>query len=96
MSDDPKKEEEEKMTAEKKETIHSLNITLQRSQDLELTLRFRRDDENAKTFEKKNKKLSKRIDKLIKEAMQDWLADAQEVTKQIKMPTRICRERLPV
>ena len=69
---------------QKEETIHSLQVALQRSQNLELTLRFRRDNENVKEIEKRNIKLRKQIDKLIVEAMQDWLVDAQDVTKEIK------------
>lgn len=69
---------------QKEETIHSLQVTLQRSQNLELILRFRIDDKNVKEIEKKNKKLSKQIDKLIVEAMQNWLLDAQDVAKEIK------------
>ena len=71
-------------TEQKEDPIHSLQVSFQRSQKLELVLRFRGDDENVKKIEKKNKNLSKLIDKLIIEAMQDWLVDAKEVEKKIK------------
>ena len=68
----------------KEETIHSLQVTLQHSQNLETILRFQKNDENVKKIADRNKNLSQQIDKLIVEMMQNWLADAQDATKKIK------------
>ena len=73
MNDKPKKEE----------IIHSLQVTLQRSQNLELNLRFR-NNKNAQEIADKNKILSQQIDKLIVEAMQNWLVNAKKTTNNIK------------
>lgn len=68
----------------KEDAIQNLLVTLQRSQNLELNLRFRNDIENVKEIAKKNKQLNKQIDKLIVEAMQEWLVDAQVITNKVK------------
>ncbi len=72
------------MSTPKTEAIQSMQVTLQRCQNLELMLRFRGDNDNASVLGAKNKVLRKQIDKLIIEAMKDWLKDAQEITTNIK------------
>ncbi|WP_052417423.1 hypothetical protein [Cellvibrio mixtus] len=72
------------MSIPKTDAIHSMQVTLQRCQNLELILRFQEDSTNASLLGAKNKALRKQIDKLIIEAMKDWLEDAQEVTTKIK------------
>lgn len=72
------------MSISKTEAIQSMQVTLQRCQNLELIVRFRGDVHSASQIGAKNKVLRKQIDNLIIEAMKDWLKDAQEVTANIK------------
>lgn len=68
----------------KEDAIHSMQLTLQRSQKLEFRLRFEGDSVNASALETKNKELRRQIDKLIVKAIENWLKDAQVVTNDIK------------
>jgi seryl-tRNA synthetase len=69
---------------EKMKAIHSFQVCLQRSQKLEMILRFRKNTDKVKEIEEKNKNLTKKIDKLIIEIMIEWLMNAQETTINIK------------
>lgn len=68
----------------KENAIDSMQITLHRSRNLALEFRFYGDDTSALKLEKKNKELSKLIDKLIIAAVENWLLDAKKVTANIK------------
>ena len=49
------------ITNQKENAIQSFQITLQRSQNLELTLRFHQDANNAILINEKNKELQKKL-----------------------------------
>lgn len=67
----------------KEEIIDRLLVTKQKSNRLEMTLRFKGQVNEANEVQKKTKKLNKQIDILLGQLIDEWLADSRGVIKDL-------------
>lgn len=68
----------------KEEVIQKLLVTKQRANILEVRLLLRNKEEEAKKVAKKSKALTRQIDKLLGQVMDEWQGQATKIINDIK------------
>lgn len=72
----------------KEDLIDGLQTTLGKGQKLEIRLRLTGEGASADEVAKRNRALSKKIDRLIRDAMNEWTGGAAAFEKEIKSSNR--------
>ena len=68
----------------KRRALRRLAKTKEKAQRLEFELRVQGLDEDAKKVDSKTRKLTKRIDELLKKTMEEWMGNAAQVEADLK------------